>query len=67
MSKVNKIFEILHDDEKVKQILSELYPNDAEQLYDSFADENIVKFYYLLNEEYQQKFNEILERELENY
>jgi len=65
MSNINKLFKILHDEDKVKHILSELYHNDAEQLYNSFADKNIVEFYYILNEEYQQRFNEILEKELE--
>lgn len=65
MSNINKLFKILHDEDKVKYILSELYHNDAEQLYDSFADKNIVEFYYILNEEYRQRFNDILEKELE--
>ena len=65
MSKINKLFEILHDEDKVKHILAELYPNDAEQLYDSFSNRNIIEFYYLLNEEYRQRFDEILEKELE--
>ena len=65
MSKINKIFELLADEKKVKHILEQLYPHDAELLYEGFAD-NMLDFYFLLNDKYKQKLSDIIEKELEN-
>lgn len=70
MSKINKIFEFLSDEQRVKKVLERLYSPDmyheAIHIFESFADKNLIEFYELLNEEYKKKLSDLIDEELEN-
>lgn len=65
MSKINKILEFLSDEQRVKKVLERLYPSDAAKIFESFADNNIIQFYMLLNDEYKKKLSDIIDEEME--
>lgn len=61
---INILFSFLSKEENVINILKQLHP-EAESIYKNFADNNPIDYYQIfLNDEYKEKFVDILEKEL---